>query len=62
MLYQLSYLGPMANQPPAVRRRCAGYHEGFDPGDGMSVVPVPYSSPGDGMPVVPVPYSSPCAA
>jgi hypothetical protein len=26
VLYQLSYLGPMANQPSAARRRVGGYH------------------------------------
>jgi hypothetical protein len=28
VLYQLSYLGPMANQALAARRRVAGYHAG----------------------------------
>ena len=27
VLYQLSYLGPMANQPSAARRRVERYHE-----------------------------------
>ena len=26
VLYQLSYLGPMVNQPSAARRRVGGYH------------------------------------
>ncbi len=45
VLYQLSYLGPMANQPAAVRRRSGGYHERSTPGQRRPGRPVPYSRP-----------------
>ena len=38
VLYQLSYLGPMANQPATVRRRSGGYHEPRAEGDWLSLL------------------------
>src|SRR4051812_23559376 len=44
VLYQLSYLGPMANQPSAARRRVERYH-GPRRASNDRARPLPYSSP-----------------
>ena len=48
VLYQLSYLGPMANQPSAARRRVERYHgppEASNRGGRPPSAPLPYSRP-----------------